>query len=93
MGGRIWARRRRGTGSEFGFALRHYEDVDDLPGADDGPKLVGVGEAAEAVGGSGSNDSRPPCRRRRARLVGLNRTRNGNTRDNPGNAPMTEALR
>jgi GAF domain-containing protein len=30
MGGRLWARAREGGGSEFGFALRRYTDVDDL---------------------------------------------------------------
>jgi two-component system sensor histidine kinase VicK len=34
MGGRIWARRREGRGSEFGFALPVLEetDPDELPG-------------------------------------------------------------
>jgi two-component system sensor histidine kinase KdpD len=30
MGGRLWAKAREGGGSEFGFALRRYTDVDDL---------------------------------------------------------------
>jgi two-component system sensor histidine kinase KdpD len=30
MGGRLWAKAREGGGSEFGFALRRYTDLDDL---------------------------------------------------------------
>jgi K+-sensing histidine kinase KdpD len=60
MGGRTWARRRRGVGSEFGFALKHYEDVDDWPDLEnDGSHLVTVGEAVAAdVPGSGDRERR-----------------------------------
>src|SRR6185369_15998935 len=38
MGGRMWARRRRGGGSEFGFSLAGYPvDEDDLPPATSAP--------------------------------------------------------
>lgn len=46
MGGRIWARRRAGAGSEFGFALARYPDDEaDAPEPDPGPRRTAAPRA------------------------------------------------
>ncbi len=57
MGGRLWARPREGSGSEFGFWLARYADADDATGPDplrEETTTVAIAEAArdpEAVSG------------------------------------------